>query len=78
MTNHRVNEIETLLNQQSEILTQIMFAFKIALGENFLDYDKSVIYAHLSMIDDKIGDVININDKIVEDIQCLYKSEDKT
>ncbi len=64
MTMNRLNEIAELINARSLKLNQIKSAIEIALGENFLDHPKSVIYAHLSMLDDRIAELIELNKSI--------------
>jgi len=76
MTAHRLNEIVKLINAQNEemiimvetqskLLGRIETSIKISLGQGFLENPDSLIYSHLSNIDDTLSDIMQINDDIL-------------
>ena len=76
MTAHRLNEIVKLINAQNEemiimvetqskLLGRIETSIKISLGQGFLENPESLIYSHLSTIDDTLIDIMKINDDIL-------------
>ena len=76
MTAHRLNEIVKLINSQNEemiimvetqskLLGRIETSIKISLGQGFLENAESLIYSHLSIIDDTLSDIMKINDNIL-------------
>lgn len=73
MTGSRINEIIELINVQNLKLSHLKSEIDIALGEGFLDYSKTIIHDHLSMIDDKMTEIIELNYKIVGKITVKEK-----
>ncbi len=76
MTAHRLNEIVNLINAQNEemitlvenqakLLSRIETSIKISLGQGFLENSESLIFSHLSIIDDTLSDILKINDEIL-------------
>ena len=65
MTTHSLYEIEFLINEQTDRLTQLKLAFEVVISEDFLSHSKSVIHSHLCIIDDKFLDLLELNKKIL-------------
>lgn len=64
LINDQNHKIITLLETQAKELIKIESAIKITLSHGFLENEESTIYSHLSMVDDFISIVINLNETI--------------
>ena len=64
LINDQNHKIITLLDSQAKELMKIESAIKISLSHGFLENEQATIYSHLSMVDDFISTVINLNETI--------------
>ena len=61
-----INEIEFLINKLNDKTNQVSLAFQICLSADFLTHRQEIIHAYLSIVDDKLVEILDYNRKILE------------
>lgn len=69
MTYISLNEVKILINKLDFKLIQLQSIVTVASGDGFLDHPKSIIAPYLSIMDEKITEIIELNSKIFSFIQ---------
>ena len=71
MTNIILYENKELIHQQNVKLYELKGAFDIALNTSFLMQSKFSIHSYLSIISEKLQEIIIINDKLIFQIENM-------
>ena len=61
-----INEIEFLLNKLNDKTNQVSLAFQICISADFLTHRQDIIHAYLSIVDDKLIEILDYNRKLLE------------
>jgi hypothetical protein len=71
MTNIILYENKELIYKQNIKLYELKGAFDVALNTNFLMQSKFSTHSYLSMMGDKLKEIIVLNDKIIFQIENM-------
>jgi hypothetical protein len=69
-----INEIEFLINRLYDKTVQVSLAFQICVSSDFLNHKQEIIHAYLSVMDDKLNEIVDYNRKLLE-IYAGYQSK---
>jgi hypothetical protein len=62
---HTLNEITQLINKQESDIATLKSIVQIALGESFLNHEKTTIHSHFCIADDYVHRIETINKEIM-------------
>jgi hypothetical protein len=69
-----INEIEFLINKLNDKTNQVSLAFQLCISTDFLSHRLEIIHAYLSIMDDKLTEIVDYNRKLL-DIYTGYQSK---
>jgi hypothetical protein len=69
MTCTRLNEIQDLINKLDFKLIQLQSVVTVASGNGFLDHSKAILAPYLSIIEEKVLEIVELNDRIFDSLE---------
>ncbi len=69
MTCTRLNEIQDFINKIDFKLMQLQAIVKVAREDSFFNRSKSVLAPYLSIVEEKVLEIIDLNNKIFDSLE---------